>query len=132
MKIPYLPTIVVASALSLASANAMPGLGRETGKFSRSDEPTPKNVRTFEPTKTGKPQASLNFLAPWKQTNLSFLAPWKSQTNLSFLAPWKSQTSLSFLVPWKSQTNLSFLAPTKPQTSLSFLLPWHHPSDSIV
>jgi predicted small secreted protein len=108
MKTLYLPIVVVASALSLASANAMPGLGRETGKFIRSDEPTPKDVRTFEPAKTGKPQANPNFLAPWK-----------SQTDLSFLAPWKSQTNLSFLAPWKSQTDLSFLAP------------WHHPSSSI-
>jgi hypothetical protein len=55
MRIPYLPVIVVASALSLASANAMPGLGRETGRFIRADEPTPKGVQTFEPAKSTWP-----------------------------------------------------------------------------
>ena len=102
MRTSYLPIIVVASALSLTSANAMPNLGRETGKFIRSDEPTPKDVRTFEPAKTEKPQASLRFLAPWKsQISLSFLAPWKSRTSLGFLAPWKPQADLTFLGPWR-------------------------------
>jgi len=77
MKTLCLPIVVVVSAMSLASANAMPDLGRETGKFIRSDESTPKDVRTFEPAKTGNSQASLTFLAPWKpEANLSFLSPW--------------------------------------------------------
>src|SRR6201984_3509649 len=127
MKISYLPIIVVASALSLASANAMPDLGRETGKFIRNDEPAPKGIRTFEPAKAQNSQASLNILGPWRpQAELSFLAPWRPQANLSFLAPWRPQANLSFLAPWRPQANLSFLAPWRPQANLSFLAPWRH------
>ena len=52
MKIPYLPIVVMASALSLASANAMPDLGRETGKFIRKDASVPKDVRSFAPAES--------------------------------------------------------------------------------
>jgi hypothetical protein len=79
MKIPYLPIVVVASALSLACANAMPDLGRETGKFIRKDESVPKGVRTFEPAKVEKPRSSLSILLPWHS---------KSQHRLSILLPW--------------------------------------------
>jgi predicted small secreted protein len=94
MKVPYLPIIVVASALSLASANAMPGLGRETGKFIQNEEPAPKGVRTFEPAKVENPQSSLRILLPWHNG--------KSEQHLSILLPWhgKSQHRLSILLPW--------------------------------
>jgi hypothetical protein len=48
MKTLRLSVVIVASALSLATANAMPDLGRETGKFIRPDEPTPEGVRNFQ------------------------------------------------------------------------------------
>jgi hypothetical protein len=51
MKILHLTAIVVTSALSLTTANALPDLGRETGKFIRQEQPAPKGVRTFEPAK---------------------------------------------------------------------------------
>jgi hypothetical protein len=94
MKIPYLPTIVMASALSLASANAMPDLGRETGKFIQNEEPAPKGVRTFEPAKVENSQSSLSILLPWRNG--------KAQQHLSILLPWhgKSQHRLSILLPW--------------------------------
>jgi hypothetical protein len=132
MKIAYLTTIVVASALSLASANAMPDLGRETGKFIHSDEPTPKGVRTFEPAKSGDSQVGVHFLAPWRhQAGVTFLAPVKPQASLAFLTPWNHPASLTFLAPVKPQTGLSFLAPVKPNGNLSFLTPWNHPSPRI-
>jgi hypothetical protein len=66
MKTPYLPIIVVASALSLATANAMPDLGRETGKFIRKDEPSPKGVRSFEPAKAKDAQPKLSCGFPFR------------------------------------------------------------------
>jgi hypothetical protein len=74
MKISYLPIIVVASALSLASANAMPDLGRETGKFIRNDQSVPKDVRTFEPAKSKDSKADLSFALPFRP-GLSFALP---------------------------------------------------------
>jgi hypothetical protein len=76
MKTFHLTAVVVASALSLASANAMPDLGRETGKFIRSDEPAPKDVRTFEPAKSESSKvdsksskAGLSFALPLRPKN---------------------------------------------------------------
>ena len=127
MKTLSLPMIVVVSTLSLASANAMPDLGRETGRFIRNNEPVPKGVRTFEPAKAQNSQASLSFLGPWRPpVNPSFLAPWRPQADLSFLAPWRPHGNLSFLAPWRPQADLSFLAPWKPQADLAFLAPWQH------
>ena len=111
MKTPYLPIIVVVSALSLASANAMPDLGREAGKFIQNEEPAPNGVRTFEPVKAENPQSDLSILLPWhrgnSQPSLSILLPWhggKPQPRLSILLPWhggKSQQRLSALLPWR-------------------------------
>ncbi len=68
MKTPYLPIIVVASALSIASANAMPDLGRETGKFIRNEEPAPKDVRTFEPARSKDSKANFSWGLPFRPT----------------------------------------------------------------
>ena len=84
MKTFRLTIVVVASALSLASANAMPDLGRETGKFIRNAEQGPKDVRTFVPSKADNPQPNLSILLPWHS---------KSQRNLSILLPWHSKGS---------------------------------------
>ena len=81
MKTLFLPIIVVASALSIASADAMPDLGRETGKFIRNEEQTPKGVKTFEPAKAANSQADLAILLPWRSG--------KTQPNLSVLLPWR-------------------------------------------
>jgi hypothetical protein len=81
MKIPYLPIIVMASAMSLASANAMPDLGRETGKFIRNDEPTPKGVRTFEPAKIKDSKADFSFALPLRPS-LSFALPLRPSTGI--------------------------------------------------
>ena len=111
MKTFRLTIVVVVSALFLATANAMPDLGRETGKFIRSDEPTPKDVRTFEPAKKEPAEASSSFLAPVRPaTYLSFLAPVRPTTNLSFLAPVRPTVSLSFLSPFRPPVSLDFLA----------------------
>lgn len=64
MKTFRLTIVLVASALSLASANAMPDLGRETGRFIQKDEPAPKGVRTFEPSKASDPKPNLSILVP--------------------------------------------------------------------
>jgi len=129
MKISYLPIIVVAGALSLASANAMPDLGRETGKFIRTDEPTPKDVRTFEPAKAENSHGSLSFLAPWRPPSaLAFLAPWRPPSALAFLAPWRPPSALAFLAPWRPPSALAFLAPWRPRSTLAFLAPWRPPS----
>ena len=96
MKIPYLPIIVVASALSLASADAMPDLGRETGKFIRKDESVPKNVKTFEPAKANASKADLAVLVPFR--------PGASKTDLAVLVPFRpdaSKTDLAVLVPFR-------------------------------
>lgn len=64
MKTFRLTIVVVAGALSLATANAMPDLGRETGRFIRNDDKTPKDVRTFEPTKSQESKGDLSFVPP--------------------------------------------------------------------
>jgi len=74
MKIPYLPVIVVASALSLASANAMPDFGREAGKYIRKDEPAPKGVKTFKPVKTEDSELKLSCGFPFRPTRPLALA----------------------------------------------------------
>jgi hypothetical protein len=66
MKTFRLTIVVVASALLLASANAMPDLGRETGRFIRNDQSTPKDVRTFEPAKPKESRANLSFALPFR------------------------------------------------------------------
>jgi predicted small secreted protein len=73
MKTFRLTLVVVASALSLASANAMPGLGRETGRFIRNDGPAPKGVRTFEPAESKDSKTGLENGQP---ANLSDYSPW--------------------------------------------------------
>jgi predicted small secreted protein len=70
MKTLSLPIIVVASALSLASANAMPDLGRETGKFIRNDEPAPKDVRSFPGNESKDSTSGVGFWKPiWSPTS---------------------------------------------------------------
>jgi hypothetical protein len=70
MKTLSLPIIFVASALSLASANAMPDLGRETGKFIRPDEPTPEGVRNFLEIEKKDSGSGLGSLKPiWTPTH---------------------------------------------------------------
>jgi hypothetical protein len=80
MKTFRLTIIVVTSAMLLATANAMPDLGRETGKFIRNEEQAPKGVKTFEPAKAENPQPDLTILLPWHggrtQANLCILLPW--------------------------------------------------------
>ena len=132
MKTFRLTIVVVVSALFLATANAMPDLGRETGKFIRSDEPTPKDVRTFEPAKKEPAEASSSFLAPVRPTtNLSFLAPVRPTTNLSFLAPVRPTTNLSFLAPVRPTVSLSFLSPFRPPVSLDFLASWRYEGNGV-
>jgi hypothetical protein len=75
MKIPYLPIVVVACALSFASANAMPDLGRETGRFIRNEHQTPKDVRTFEPAKPKESKGDFSFIPPTHPNNVSFVPP---------------------------------------------------------
>jgi hypothetical protein len=126
MKIPYLPVIVVASALSLASANAMPDLGRETGRFIGSDEPAPKGVRTFEPTKSSSSKtdsesskAYLSFALPLRPSYLSFALPLRP-SYLSFALPLRP-SYFSFALPLRP-SYLSFALPLRP-SYLSFALP---------
>ena len=66
MKTFRLTIVVVASALSMATANAMPDLGRETGKFIRKDEPVPNDVRTFQPAKPTDSRTDLSFALPFR------------------------------------------------------------------
>jgi hypothetical protein len=69
MKIFHLTAVVaITSALSLASANAMPDLGRETGKFIRQDQPAPKDVKTFKPAKADASKDDLAVLVPLRPT----------------------------------------------------------------
>jgi hypothetical protein len=65
MKTLRLSIVVVASAMSLATANAMPDLGRATGTFIRAEEPTPKDVRTFKAGKASDWKPNLSILVPW-------------------------------------------------------------------
>ena len=77
MKTFRLTVLVVVSALSLATANAMPDLGRETGRFIRNEEQTPKDVRTFEPAKSVQPakskdsQGHFSFIPPLRPTRVA-------------------------------------------------------------
>jgi hypothetical protein len=71
MKIPYLPIIVVTGALSLATANAMPDFGRETGKFIQKDEPAPKDVRTFEPARSKQEGVKVSFAFPFRPSKVA-------------------------------------------------------------
>ena len=122
MKIPYLPVIVVAGALSLASANAMPDLGRETGKFIRKDESVPNNVKTFEPkafepARANASKADVAVLVPYH--------PSPSKTDVAVLVPYRpspSKTDLAVLVPYRpspSKTELAVLVPFQPAHSVS-------------
>jgi hypothetical protein len=66
----HLSFVILASALSLATANAMPDLGRETGKFVRPDEPTPKGVRNFQAIEKNDSGSALGSLKPiWTLTH---------------------------------------------------------------
>jgi hypothetical protein len=118
MKIPYLPIVVMAGALSLASANAMPDLGRETGKFIRKDESVPKDVKTFEPARTNASKADLAILVP--------INPNPSKADLAILVPINpnpSKTDLAILVPINpnppnpSKADLAILVPINPNPS---------------
>ena len=117
MKIPYLPIVVVAIALSLASANAMPDLGRETGKFIRKDQSVPKDVKTFEPARAKASKAENA-----SRDDLALLVP---------LHPSASKTDLALLVPLRpsaSKTDLALLVPFRPsasKTDLALLVPLH-------
>jgi len=71
MKTFRLTIVVLVSALSLGTANAMPDLGRETGKFIRNDEPAPKDVRTFEPAKEKDASQSVSFALPFRPTTIA-------------------------------------------------------------
>jgi hypothetical protein len=102
MKISYLPIIAVASALSLASANAMPDLGRETGKFIRKNESVPNDVKTFEPARQNASKGDFAVLVPFR--------PDASQTDLALLVPFH---------PGASQTDLALLVPFHPAQSVS-------------
>src|ERR1700722_2600966 len=64
MKTLRLSVVIVASALSLASANAMPDLGRETGKFFRNEQSAPKGARTFEPAEVKDSNTGLESILP--------------------------------------------------------------------
>jgi hypothetical protein len=128
MKIPYLPIIVVANALSLASANAMPDLGRETGKFIRNDEQTPKNVRTFEPAKSNSSnadskdsKANVTFALPIHGGSLAFALPIHGDS-LAFALPIHGG-SLAFALPIHGGS-LAFALPIH-GSSLAFALPIH-------
>lgn len=66
MKTLRLTIVVLASALTLGTATAMPDLGRETGKFIRKDEPSPKGVRSFEPAKVKDAQPKLSCGFPFR------------------------------------------------------------------
>jgi hypothetical protein len=69
----HLTAIVVASALSLTIANAMPDLGRETGKLIQQEQPAPKGVRTFEPARLpvtkGSDNTKVSMGVPLRPTN---------------------------------------------------------------
>jgi hypothetical protein len=70
MKTLRLSVVIVASALSLATANAMPDLGRETGKFIRPDEPTPEGVRNFQAIEKKDSGSGFGSLKPiWTPTH---------------------------------------------------------------
>jgi hypothetical protein len=122
MKIPYLPTIVVAIALSLVSANAMPDLGRETGKFIRKDQSVPKDVKTFEPARANASKAENA-----SKNDFALLVP---------LHPSASKIDFALLVPLHpsaSKTDLALLVPLHPsasKTDLALLVPLRHPAGS--
>ena len=70
-----LSIVIVASALSLATANAMPDLGRETGRFIRPDQPTPTGVRNFQAIEKKDSGSGLGSLKPiWTPTPGASLA----------------------------------------------------------
>lgn len=77
MKIFRLTIVVVAGALSLATASAMPDLGRATGRFIRTDQPTPKGVQTFKPAKSTWPNLGITepIWEPESGTGFVFAVP---------------------------------------------------------
>jgi hypothetical protein len=83
MKTLHLSVVIVASALSLATANAMPDLGRETGRFIRQEQPTPKNVRTFEPAKAKDSKTDLAVLVPFRPPHLAVLVPFRPRNGVA-------------------------------------------------
>ena len=116
MKIPYLPIIVVASALSLVSANAMPDLGRETGKFIRQDQPTPKEVRTFEPAKLPVSKGNVD-------TKVSMGVPLRPNGFLAMGVPICPNSFLAMGVPIRPNSLLAMGVPIRPNSLLAMGVP---------
>jgi hypothetical protein len=108
-----LTIFVVASALSLATANAMPDLGRETGKFIRDDAPAPKDVRTFEPAKEKDATRSVSFALPFRPRTIAFALPFRPRT-IAFALPFRPKT-IAFALPFRPKT-IAFALPFRPRT----------------
>jgi hypothetical protein len=116
MKIPYLPITVMASALSLASADAMPDLGRETGKFIRQDQPTPKEVRTFEPAKLPVSKGNVD-------TKVSMGVPLRPNGFLAMGVPLRPNGFLAMGVPLRPNGFLAMGVPLRPNGFLAMGVP---------
>jgi hypothetical protein len=102
MKTFPLTIVAVATALSLATANAMPDLGRETGKFIRDDAPAPKDVRTFEPAKEKDATRSASFALPFRPRTVAFALPFRPRT-VAFALPFRPRT-VAFALPFRPRT----------------------------
>ena len=106
MKTFRLTIVVVASALSLGTANAMPNLGRETGKFIRNDESTPTGVRTFPTIQSNASETQFQALKPiWLPTHVA---------RVSMGVPLRPPVQLSMGVPLRPPVQLSMGVPLRP------------------
>ncbi|MBV8279684.1 MAG: hypothetical protein JO170_31070 [Verrucomicrobia bacterium] len=137
MKVFHLTALLLSSALSLASANAMPDLGRETGKFIRKDESVPKDVRTFRPTETtGSKKTDGGFaMHLWQPAGdsiqLAITMPTHPPTQLAITMPTHPPTQLAITMPTHPPTQLAITMPTHPPTQLAITMPTHPPTRSM-
>lgn len=83
MKTFRLTILILVSALSLGTANAMPDLGREAGKFIQKDEPSPKGVRNFEPAKAQDAQPKLSCGFPFCPPPIALAFPVRPPTTVA-------------------------------------------------
>lgn len=118
MKTFRLTIVVAAGALSLATAYAMPDLGRETGKFIRKNEPTPTGVRTFPTIQSNASETEFSSLKPiWLPMHgarVSMGVPLRPPVQLSMGVPLRPPAQLSMGVPLRPPVQLSMGVPLRP------------------
>jgi len=122
MKKIYLTIVVSVAVLAFGNANAVPDLGRATGKCIRKEDS--KGVRTFQPAKSGDSNIHLSFIPPTNpESELAFIPPTNPEGELTFIPPTTPESELAFIPPTGPGIELAFIPPTGPGIELAFIPP---------